>query len=134
MTDSVLSIVFLAIVTAGVFIYWRYAIVKHQSRIDQLDVRVHVNGIRGKSSVTRLVAGVLREGGYLTVAKTTGSAARVIGTRGGERHQAAWRGDHQRAGRHRRASRHPGGGGTGHRVHGRPPALSGVFAELHRAL
>lgn len=84
MTDSVLSIVFLAIVTAGVFIYWRYAIVKHQSRIDQLDVRVHVNGIRGKSSVTRLVAGVLREGGYLTVAKTTGSAARVIGTRGEE--------------------------------------------------
>ncbi|MCE1179576.1 MAG: poly-gamma-glutamate synthase PgsB [Micrococcales bacterium] len=47
-------------------------------------MRVHVNGIRGKSSVTRLVAGVLREGGFVTVAKTTGSAARVIGPQGEE--------------------------------------------------
>ncbi len=43
-----------------------------------------MNGIRGKSSVTRLVAAVLREGGYVTVAKTTGSAARVIGKTGEE--------------------------------------------------
>ena len=56
----------------------------HQQRLDQLQVRVHVNGIRGKSTVTRLVAGVLREGGYVTVAKTTGSAARVIGRLGEE--------------------------------------------------
>lgn len=54
------------------------------TELDQLDVRVHVNGIRGKSSVTRLVAGVLREGGFVTVAKTTGSAARVIGPQGEE--------------------------------------------------
>lgn len=40
--------------------------------------RVHVNGIRGKSSVTRLVAAVLREGGINTVGKTTGTAARLI--------------------------------------------------------
>jgi gamma-polyglutamate synthase len=52
--------------------------------LEQLAVRVHVNGIRGKSSVTRLVASVLREAGFVTVAKTTGSAARVIGPRGDE--------------------------------------------------
>ncbi|MCH8613973.1 poly-gamma-glutamate synthase PgsB [Arsenicicoccus dermatophilus] len=47
-------------------------------------MRLHVNGIRGKSTVTRLMAGVLREGGYVTVAKTTGSAARVISPNGHE--------------------------------------------------
>jgi poly-gamma-glutamate synthase PgsB/CapB len=56
----------------------------HEQRIDALDVRIHVNGIRGKSSVTRLIAGVLREGGFVTVAKTTGSAARVIDRTGEE--------------------------------------------------
>lgn len=84
MTSGGASILFLALIAVGVFVYWRLAIVRHQRRLDQLDVRVHVNGIRGKSSVTRLVAGVLREGGYVTVAKTTGSAARVIGSRGEE--------------------------------------------------
>ncbi|MFC5380881.1 poly-gamma-glutamate synthase PgsB [Aquipuribacter nitratireducens] len=68
----------------GTFGYWRVSVSRHQQRLRQLDVRVHVNGIRGKSTVTRLVAGVLREGGFYTVAKTTGSAARVIGPRGEE--------------------------------------------------
>ncbi len=71
----------LAVATFG---YWRVSVDRHQRRLRQLDVRVHVNGIRGKSTVTRLVAGVLREGGFHTVAKTTGSAARVIGPRGEE--------------------------------------------------
>lgn len=40
--------------------------------------RVHVNGTRGKSTVTRLVAATLRESGVATVGKTTGTAARVF--------------------------------------------------------
>ena len=84
MTGAGASIVFLAVMALTVFAYWRHSIVRHKRRLDQLDIRVHVNGIRGKSSVTRLVAGVLREGGYVTVAKTTGSAARVIGPKGEE--------------------------------------------------
>jgi poly-gamma-glutamate synthase PgsB/CapB len=83
-TAAGFSLLFLVLVTGALFAYWRVSVVRHQRRIDQLQVRVHVNGIRGKSSVTRLVAGVLREGGFVTVAKTTGSAARVIGTRGEE--------------------------------------------------
>lgn len=83
-TPETVSIAFLLVVAALVVLYWRSTIRAHQGRLDQLDVRVHVNGIRGKSSVTRLVAGVLREGGFVTVAKTTGSAARVIGPRGEE--------------------------------------------------
>lgn len=74
--------VLLLVVAVALFSYWRQATRAHQRRLDQLDVRVHVNGIRGKSTVTRLLAGVLREGGFATVAKTTGSAARVIGPTG----------------------------------------------------
>lgn len=84
MTLAHVSLLLLVVVACALFCYWRYSVSTHQARLDQLDVRVHVNGIRGKSTVTRLVAGVLREGGYVTVAKTTGSAARVIEERGEE--------------------------------------------------
>ncbi|MEM7033613.1 MAG: poly-gamma-glutamate synthase PgsB, partial [Chloroflexota bacterium] len=63
---------------------WRAHQKQHEARIQQLQWRIHVNGIRGKSTVTRLIAGVLREGGYRTVAKTTGSAARIIHEDGNE--------------------------------------------------
>ncbi len=45
---------------------------------DSIPYRIHVNGIRGKSSVTRYVAAILRDAGYKTYGKTTGTAARVI--------------------------------------------------------
>lgn len=41
-------------------------------------IRIHVNGTRGKSTVTRLVAAALREAGITTLAKTTGTEARLI--------------------------------------------------------
>ncbi len=40
--------------------------------------RIHVNGIRGKSTVTRYTAAILRDAGIRTFGKTTGTAARVI--------------------------------------------------------
>nr|WP_203672160.1 MULTISPECIES: poly-gamma-glutamate synthase PgsB [unclassified Streptomyces] len=51
---------------------------RHFVNLDQIPTRVLVNGIRGKSSITRLCAGALRGGGLVTVAKTTGTAARFI--------------------------------------------------------
>ncbi len=51
---------------------------RHQTNLDLIPTRVLVNGIRGKSSITRLCAGALRGGGLTTVAKTTGTAARFI--------------------------------------------------------
>ncbi|MFM9591815.1 poly-gamma-glutamate synthase PgsB [Streptomyces scabiei] len=51
---------------------------RHFASLAQIPTRVLVNGIRGKSSITRLCAGALRGGGLVTVAKTTGSAARFI--------------------------------------------------------
>lgn len=50
-----------------------------------IPIRVHVNGTRGKSTVTRLIAGALREAGIRTVAKTTGTAPRLILPDGSER-------------------------------------------------
>ncbi|MGW1105675.1 poly-gamma-glutamate synthase PgsB [Streptomyces sp. NPDC002540] len=51
---------------------------RHFSNLERIPTRVLVNGIRGKSSITRLCAGALRGGDLVTVAKTTGTAARFI--------------------------------------------------------
>jgi poly-gamma-glutamate synthase PgsB/CapB len=50
----------------------------HQRRIPRVPLRVLVNGTRGKSSVTRLIAGGLRRGGLVTLGKTTGTKPRLI--------------------------------------------------------
>jgi gamma-polyglutamate synthase len=57
---------------------------RHDANLDRIPVRVLVNGIRGKSSITRLTAGALRGGGLRVVAKTTGTAARYIRPDGSE--------------------------------------------------
>ena len=46
--------------------------------------RVHVNGIRGKSSVTRYIAAIFRKADFITYAKTTGTQARIIDNEGNE--------------------------------------------------
>lgn len=66
------------------FIYGLVEYRLHARRLAALPVRIHVNGTRGKSSVTRLISAGLREGGVRTVAKTTGSAARYIDAEGRE--------------------------------------------------
>jgi poly-gamma-glutamate synthase PgsB/CapB len=56
----------------------------HYVNLRAIPTRVLVNGIRGKSSITRLCAGALRGGGLVTTAKTTGTAARFIHPDGSE--------------------------------------------------
>ncbi|GIJ46506.1 poly-gamma-glutamate synthase PgsB [Virgisporangium aliadipatigenens] len=56
----------------------------HDRNLDTIPHRVLVNGIRGKSSITRLCAGALRGGGLSVVAKTTGTAARFVFPDGSE--------------------------------------------------
>lgn len=51
---------------------------RHAAQLRRIPIRVHVNGTRGKSSVTRLIAAGLRAGGIRTFAKTTGTMARMI--------------------------------------------------------
>lgn len=67
------------IIVYGIFEYRIYR--KHR---DSIKYRIHVNGIRGKSSTTRLIASILRESGIKTIGKTTGSAPRIIDFNGNE--------------------------------------------------
>src|SRR5699024_185032 len=50
----------------------------HKKHVKALPIRVNVNGIRGKSTVTRLITGIIKEAGYKTIGKTTGTSARLI--------------------------------------------------------
>ena len=73
----VLLFLLLSFVIYGVIEFY-----KHQSVLTSIPIRIHVNGARGKSSVTRLIAAGLRAGGIKTIAKTTGSAPRIIDSNG----------------------------------------------------
>ena len=57
----------------------------HEKSLSNLPIRIHVNGARGKSSVTRLIAAGLRSGGLKTLAKTTGTSPRIINAQGEDR-------------------------------------------------
>ena len=56
----------------------------HQQSVQSIPIRIHVNGTRGKSSVTRLIAAGLREGKIKTFAKTTGTTPRIINEKGND--------------------------------------------------
>lgn len=51
---------------------------------------IHVNGTRGKTETTRLIAAALRAGGIRTLAKTTGTLPRVILEDGSEEPWRRW--------------------------------------------
>lgn len=50
----------------------------HRRRLESIPYRIQVNGTRGKSSVTRLIAAGLRAGGLRVAAKVTGTKPRFI--------------------------------------------------------
>jgi poly-gamma-glutamate synthase PgsB/CapB len=50
----------------------------HRERLRKIPIRIHVNGTRGKTSVTRLTAELLRRAGIRTLAKTTGDHPEMI--------------------------------------------------------
>jgi poly-gamma-glutamate synthase PgsB/CapB len=64
--------------------YWLLEYARHRRNVRAVPLRVLVNGTRGKSSVTRLIAAALRAGGQRTLAKTTGSTPRLIFEEGDE--------------------------------------------------
>lgn len=76
---TVLSVVFVIVSIYGLIEYYL-----HQKRIYSIPIRVHVNGTRGKSSVTRLIGAALREGGIKTITKVTGTYPRLILENGSE--------------------------------------------------
>ena len=52
--------------------------------IAKIPTRIHVTGIRGKTTTTRLIGAALRQHGLRVVTKTTGKAARLIDPEGEE--------------------------------------------------
>lgn len=72
-----LAVATIALIAIGLIEYFA-----HQRRVASIPIRIHVNGTRGKSSVTRLIAAGLRAGGIRTMAKTTGTLPRIIDPEG----------------------------------------------------
>ncbi len=70
----------LILIGFGIHEYW-----DHKVNRKKIPGIIHVNGTRGKSSVTRLIAAGLRAGNYRVIAKTTGSAPRIIYPSGREK-------------------------------------------------
>ena len=64
------------VIAAAIFGLIEYR--RHQKRIYSIPIRIHINGTRGKSSVTRLIGAGLREGGISAVTKVTGTFPRLI--------------------------------------------------------
>jgi len=69
-------ILLVIIIIAAVVGIYEYA--RHQNRIHSIPIRVHINGTRGKSSVTRLIGAGLRAGGISAITKVTGTFPRLI--------------------------------------------------------
>lgn len=70
---AILLLLFILVILAGII----------ESRIHTANLKkvpwiIHVNGIRGKSSTTRLIHGGLSAAGYKVIAKTTGTEPRLI--------------------------------------------------------
>jgi gamma-polyglutamate synthase len=71
-----LTIIAILLASVVIFLFIEYRV--HVHHLNSIPFRIHVNGTRGKSSVTRLIAGALREHGKKTYAKTTGTLPRMI--------------------------------------------------------
>ena len=74
-SQSIYAVLILLIIF--VFLY-RIEYIRHLNNINSISTRIWVNGTRGKSSVTRLIAAGLRAGKKKVLAKTTGTSARII--------------------------------------------------------
>jgi poly-gamma-glutamate synthase PgsB/CapB len=71
--SATLLVCLLVLLALGVF-----ERVARNRALRQLPIRIHVNGTRAKSTVTRLIWSALLEAGIPAMAKTTGTAPRVL--------------------------------------------------------
>ena len=90
--DVVVFSLFIMILTVLVALTGEWLI--HLRALNRIPIRIHVNGTRGKSSVTRLISAGLREAGFAVLGKTTGSDPRILDLAGKDRkihrlHQAS---------------------------------------------
>lgn len=78
------SLIILISLSAFLIMYGFIEFRNHQKLVLKIPVRIHVNGTRGKSSLTRLIAAGLRAGKINTIAKVTGTYPRLILNDGSE--------------------------------------------------
>ncbi|HAJ33150.1 MAG TPA: poly-gamma-glutamate synthase PgsB [Candidatus Atribacteria bacterium] len=70
---------FIIFVFSAIFLIWGITEqIHHQKRVNSIPIRIHINGTRGKSTTTRLIAAGLREAGFKVLAKTTGTLPQLI--------------------------------------------------------
>ena len=75
-SSTLFSLIFIIIIVCLIEKFY------HKKSLKNIPIRIHVNGARGKSSVTRLIASGLRAGNLKTYAKTTGTTPRIIDDKG----------------------------------------------------
>jgi poly-gamma-glutamate synthase PgsB/CapB len=73
-----------AVLIVTLVAWWAVEYQRHHVRLSYLPTRIHVNGTRGKSSVTRLIYGALHHAGHRVIGKTTGTHPRYLDVDGGE--------------------------------------------------
>ena len=78
------SLIIICISTSICILYGAIEFYNHQKNVEKIKIRIHVNGTRGKSSVTRLIGAGLRAAGYNTITKVTGTFPRLILNDGSE--------------------------------------------------
>ena len=81
---NIISLFILLIILLSLIVLGFFELRLHLNSIGKIPIRIHVNGIRGKSSVVRLIAAGLREGGLKTFAKTTGTTPAIINSSGND--------------------------------------------------
>lgn len=77
-TTTMLSLTIITSLTIALIIYGAIEYQLHQKNLKAIPTRIHINGTRGKSSVTRLIGAGLRAGGLKTITKVTGTFPRII--------------------------------------------------------
>lgn len=73
-----MELIVISLIGIGLFFIGKKEFEAHQKNVDRIPFRINVNGIRGKSTVTRLITALLKEANYDVIGKTTGTSARMI--------------------------------------------------------
>lgn len=62
----------------GFLIYFIFEVVSHNKNLSKFEIRILVNGTRGKTSVTKYLVAILNANGIKTIGRSTGSEAQIL--------------------------------------------------------